>query len=110
MKEIPFDAHRKGMSMIVEDENKLRFLSVKGAPDVLLSKCRYVRIKKGQKELTDQTYYERAVEQMARRSLRTIAIAIKPIIKRSSLIDSELENDLTFLGIYRSEERRVGQD
>src|SRR5690625_474677 len=100
IKEIPFDAHRKRMSMIVEDENKLRFLIVKGAPDVLLSKCRYVRIKKGQKELTDQTYYERAVEQMARRSLRTIAIAIKPILKSSSLIDSELENDLTLLGIY----------
>jgi len=100
IKEIPFDAHRKRMSMIVEDENKLRFLIVKGAPDVLLSKCRYVRTKKGQKELTDQTYYERAVEQMARRSLRTIAIAIKPILKSSSLIDSELENDLTLLGIY----------
>src|SRR5690625_263430 len=100
MKELPFDARRKRMSMIVEDENKLRFLIVKGAPDVLLSKCRYVRTKKGQKELTDQTYYERAVEQMARRSLRTIAIAIKPILKSSSLIDSELENDLTLLGIY----------
>src|SRR5690625_3935494 len=37
---------------------------------------------------------------MARRSLRTIAIAIKPILKSSSLIDSELENDLTLLGIY----------
>src|SRR5690625_2389992 len=100
IKEIPFDARRKRMSMIVEDENKLRFLIVKGAPDVLLSKCRYVRIKKGQKELTDQTYYERTDEQMARRSLRTIAIAIKQILKSRSIIDSELENDLTLLGIY----------
>src|SRR5690625_6196443 len=37
---------------------------------------------------------------MARTKLRTIAIAIKTIIKISSLIDSELENDLTLLGIY----------
>lgn len=100
IKEIPFDAHRKRMSMIVEDENERRFLIIKGAPDVLLQKCTSVLGKKGQYPLEDKRRYENAVEQMAKQSLRTIAIAIKSLGKRDSLTENSLERDLTLVGIY----------
>src|SRR5699024_12731071 len=39
IKEIPIDSERKRMSVVVEDENSMRFLITKSAPDVLLQRC-----------------------------------------------------------------------
>src|SRR5699024_8835839 len=41
-----------------------------------------------------------AVNKMADKSLRTIAIGIKPLEKDHSLDSSLLETDLTFIGLY----------
>lgn len=100
IKEIPFDSERKRMSVVVEDENQMRFLITKGAPDVLIPKCTYHVTKKGRKRLTDKQSINNAIDQMTGNALRTIAIAMKPISKNDSLTDIFLEKDLTFFGIY----------
>src|SRR5690625_2363140 len=41
IKEIPFDSDRKRMSMVVEDENSMRFLITKGAPEILLPRSTF---------------------------------------------------------------------
>lgn len=100
IKEIPFDANRKRMSIVVEDENKRRFLIIKGAPDVLLDKCVYVLGSKGRETLEDKGSYLRAVEKMAKKSLRTLAIGIRPLSNSIPLTETSLEKDLTLMGLY----------
>ncbi|UWW01446.1 hypothetical protein NW064_04565 [Mycoplasmopsis felis] len=83
---IPFDSDRKTMSVLVENINKEKMIIVKGAPDVILSKC----INK------EDSYFE-INEEWSKSSYRVIAIAYKNIDKDK--ISIEDENDLIFLGL-----------
>ncbi|GAB3067729.1 cation-translocating P-type ATPase [Virgibacillus ainsalahensis] len=102
IKEIPFDSERKRMSVIVEDENEMRFLITKGAPDVLMPRFAFSIDSNGRKLLKerDKNKIEQAVNNMADKALRTIAIGMKPISKNDSLDTAFIEKDLTFIGIY----------
>jgi len=102
IKEIPFDSDRKRMSVVVEDENGMRFLITKGAPDVLLPRSAYVMDENGRKLLRDfdKNEIDQAINDMAAKALRTIAIAMRPISNNDSLNTAFLEKDLTFIGMY----------
>lgn len=95
--EIPFDSDRKMMSVIIK-EGMRECCYVKGAPERLLEKCKYILIDGEVKLLT--AYYRdkimEAIEVMSLDALRCIASAYKDsgLIKSSSL-----ERDLIFLGI-----------
>ncbi|MEF2291597.1 calcium-translocating P-type ATPase, SERCA-type [Virgibacillus dokdonensis] len=102
IKEFPFDSDRKRMSVIVEDKEKRRFLITKGAPEVLLSRSAYV-LEEGGKQLLKaqrQVAIEQAINQMAEKALRTLAIAVKPLSNDEDALSSVLEKDLTFIGVY----------
>lgn len=102
IKEIPFDSDRKRMSVVIEDENAMRFLITKGAPDVLLPRCSYVNGESGRQVLgrNERERLNQAVNHMAEKALRTIAIAVKPLSKHDPLEPAFLEKELTFLGLY----------
>ncbi|ASN05822.1 calcium-translocating P-type ATPase, SERCA-type [Virgibacillus necropolis] len=102
VKEIPFDSTRKRMSMVVEDENKRQFLITKGAPDVLLPRSNFI-LSNNEKRLmkaADKARINDAINGMGDKALRTIAIAIKPIMSTRETDEGLLENDLTFIGLY----------
>ncbi|WP_077704241.1 calcium-translocating P-type ATPase, SERCA-type [Virgibacillus dokdonensis] len=102
IKEFPFDSDRKRMSVIVEDKEKRRFLITKGAPEVLLPRSAYV-LEEGGKQLLKaprQVAIEQAINQMAEKALRTLAIAVKPLSNDEDALSSVLEKDLTFIGVY----------
>lgn len=100
VQEIPFDSERKRMSVVIEDENNMRFLITKGAPEILLPRSTFYVDQDGRKSLRDKRPIENAVNQMAEKALRTIAICIKPIKKDDSIDSMFLEKDLTFIGLY----------
>lgn len=102
IKEIPFDSNRKMMSVVVQDENKRRYLITKGAPDVLLDRCSYIMNEKGSHPLKDKDKenVEVAIDYMANKALRTIAIGVKPLNKDTALDEAVLEKDLSFIGLY----------
>ncbi|GAB4072412.1 calcium-translocating P-type ATPase, SERCA-type [Barrientosiimonas marina] len=102
IREMPFDSERKRMSVVVEDDNKMRFLITKGAPEVLLPRSAYVMNEHGRKQMQrdDQQSIERAIDNMAEKALRTLAIGMKPLAKNTPLDSVELENDLSFIGLY----------
>src|SRR5699024_6323565 len=100
IKRFPFDSVRKRMNVIVEDENKRQFLITKGAPEVILPYCAYQAIGNNRALLTDTTRIESQMDQMAEHALRMIATAIKPINKGEALTLSNLEKDLTFIGLF----------
>ncbi|MFC0524078.1 calcium-translocating P-type ATPase, SERCA-type [Pontibacillus salicampi] len=99
--EVPFDSERKRMTVVIEDENKKRFVITKGAPDVLIPRCQYVREKDGYtpfKSNQEKQIYQ-SVHKMADQALRTIAICYKPLQKGDSFTDFDLEKDLIFVGL-----------
>lgn len=100
VKEFPFDSTRKRMSVIVEDENKRRFLIVKGAPEVIVPRAVFTVGKNGRQLLKDTKPIEAKMNEMAERALRIIAIAIKPLQKGEVPSPTNLEKDLTFIGLF----------
>ncbi|MFD1171980.1 cation-translocating P-type ATPase [Oceanobacillus picturae] len=102
IKEIPFDSDRKRMSVVIEDENQMRYLITKGAPDVLLPRSTYQGNAQGRSVLkaADIEKIDKAVNGMAEKALRTLAVAIKPLSKNENLDNAFLEKDLTFIGLY----------
>ncbi|WP_085992443.1 calcium-translocating P-type ATPase, SERCA-type [Oceanobacillus senegalensis] len=102
IKEIPFDSDRKRMSVVVEDENGIRLLITKGAPDVLLPRSSYYLEGEERSLLRkeDKQRINRSISDMADKALRTIAIGVKPLTKNQSLDEGFLEKDLTFIGLF----------
>lgn len=87
--EIPFDSDRKAMSTVNRMDGRT-IVIVKGAFDVLASKCTTGDIKAA----------ERINEQLSRDALRVIAVAWKEIDRVPDTPKPEnLENDLTFMGL-----------
>lgn len=103
VKEFPFDSKRKMMSVIVEDQNKQRFVITKGAPDVVLASCQYC-LKAGIKKVLsgkEQTEVEENVKILASKALRTLAVAYKPLKTESMpAFEHQAESNLTFVGMF----------
>ena len=100
LKQFPFDSTRKRMTVIVEDENKRRFLITKGAPEVIIPRCAYQAMEQGRVVLKETTRLQKQMDQMAENALRMIAIAVKPLQKNEVLTEAAVERNLTFVGLY----------
>lgn len=86
--EIPFDSERKLMTTVNVIEGKA-FAIVKGAPEILLSRC----------SGCDEKAILEANEDMAKNALRVIAVAVKPLDAVPANATEELEHELTFVGL-----------
>ena len=100
IKQFPFDSTRKRMTVVVEDENKRRFVISKGAPERIVPRCSHRVNLNGRTRLTDTKEIERQMDEMAEKALRIIAISVKSISRDDPLELSKLEKDLTFIGLY----------
>jgi len=114
VEEIPFESERKMMSTVHAhagaDGNPYSLPSYgapyillsKGAPEAILHRCDRVVTPDGLRELTGEARerLEKAAEDMAGRSLRTLAFACRPLeeIPRDVPLEG-LEGDLAFLGM-----------
>ncbi|WP_032121948.1 calcium-translocating P-type ATPase, PMCA-type [Clostridium amazonitimonense] len=95
--EIPFDSTRKMMSVVVKEGSK-EICYVKGAPERVIERCRYI-YENGTVELLTLNRKKKvldAIDKMSKGALRCIAAAYKDkdIVKSNSL-----EKDLIFLGV-----------
>lgn len=99
LKEIPFTPERKRMS-VVWQEGEEKILYTKGAADIILQLSD--RIRWQGKEVPLQRMYRRAVtkamESMAARALRVLALAYRPLPDRSPMGEED-EKNLIFLGL-----------
>lgn len=97
--EIPFDSERKLMTTVHQRPGGGYRVMVKGAPDVLLRRCRRTA---GGEELTAARAHEaqRHNEEMALRALRVLGVAYRDMEMLPREPSSEiLERDLTFVGL-----------
>lgn len=95
--EIPFDSDRKLMTTFNRFENGIT-VNTKGAPDIMLSKIKYVYDGKITREITKEDIkgINQANEEMASMALRVLAVAFKEI---DSINKSNAEKDLVFAGL-----------
>lgn len=100
IKQFPFDSTKKHMSVVIEDENKRRFLITKGAPEVIIPRCSYQTIHQERVLLKDTSQLDAQMDNMTRHALRMIAIAIKPLQKDEVLTEENLATNLTFIGLF----------
>ncbi len=90
------------MTVIVKDRANRRFIVTKGAPDMLLERCRFIYIDGQAKLMRDQErkLVQQTVNTLASQALRTIAIAYRPLSLTETMNDeTKAESDLTFIGL-----------
>lgn len=102
--EIPFTSERKRMTTIhtVPEGDKLAVI-MKGAPEVVVSRCSYVLENGEVKKLNEEKVAEilKVNEDMAKYGLRNISVAYKEEKELpEELNEEELEKDFIFLGIF----------
>ena len=97
--ELPFDSERKLMSTVHPRAGGGFRVCVKGAPDVLLRRCR--RLSGGEALTSGRSRDIRQVnENMAERALRVLGVAYKDLEMLPKELTSEtLEQNLTFVGL-----------
>ncbi|VEU82497.1 cation-translocating P-type ATPase [Acholeplasma hippikon] len=101
--ELPFDSNRKLMTTVHEIDGK--FVSItKGAPDIVLSRSVSYEVNGHVETINDKVsnVYLTENNNMADRALRVLAVAYKVFDKNTDitkLLHTELENDLTMLGL-----------
>ena len=99
--ELPFDSDRKLMSTVHPVNGKLRVM-VKGAPDVLLSRCTHI-LSGAPVALTDGIARQvlAANANMASKALRVLAAAYKDVdaLPDGELTSENLDCGLTFVGL-----------
>jgi len=100
--ELPFSSERKLMTTVHATPSGRRLVCVKGAPEVVLEKSKYLRRGEDELQLTDTLKREilQANERMAGKALRVLAVAYKDMPGETQRFDEEYaERDLTFLGL-----------
>lgn len=96
-KDNPFTSERKMMSVVMKENSKYT-VYLKGAPERVSEKCKYILINEEVVPFTS-IYKEKvlkAVETMSFKALRCIGTAYKDI---SNIHESNLEKDLIFVGV-----------
>lgn len=97
--EIPFDSRRKCMTTI-HKINRENVAYVKGAPDVILDKCKYLYVNGDVTRLTteDKERIMETTQDMARKAMRVLGFAYKPLPEKYPAPE-KIEADLIFVGL-----------
>ncbi|MGM0948554.1 MAG: calcium-translocating P-type ATPase, SERCA-type [Bacillota bacterium] len=101
IEEFPFDSVRKMMTVIVEDQDRKRYIITKGAPDVLMQRSSRIYYDGSAALFSNErkAETESVLRYLASQALRTIAVACKPIKAGETPSMEQAEKDLTMLGL-----------
>jgi len=99
--EYPFDSERMRMTTVDEVHREGYIVSMKGAPEVVLSHCTKTTTPNGTKTLTEED--RRSIladaDDMAENALRVLALAWKPISNNDPVEVDCMESGLIFAGL-----------
>ena len=97
LEEVPFSSERKLMSVVVEHAGRAMVFS-KGAPEVLLDRCGWVRTEDGVEPLSDRERQQvlRRNDDLAEQGFRVLGLAWREGGGQGA---GEVERDLVFLGL-----------
>jgi Ca2+-transporting ATPase len=102
---MPFDSERKRMTVIRSQQGQ-PWAFVKGAPEVILSRCAWIRTSQGMQELTENDRHRllQANALLAHDALRVLAVAERPLddslVEQGAAANTEnIEQGLILLGL-----------
>lgn len=99
--EVPFSSERKRMTTLHRTEDGGWISVTKGAPDLLLERCRY--LVEGQRQVIFDRGRKSAVQmyngEMAARALRVVAVAFRLWEEKPPVDAQVLEQDMVFMGM-----------
>ena len=97
--DLPFDSNRKRMSTIHPGPDGGYRVYVKGAPDLLLERCRFGP--RGPLSQQERSRILAANQAMAQQALRVLGVACRDMtVLPAGLSPEDVEGELTFLGLF----------
>ncbi|MEG3617338.1 cation-transporting P-type ATPase [Magnetovibrio sp. PR-2] len=97
---IPFESEHKFMATLHHSHAGDAHIFVKGAPEIVLNKCKQVRTPSGVAALDKDAWHER-INQLAGRGQRVLAIATKSGVSRQTELNfQDVDNGLVLLGLF----------
>lgn len=100
VKEIAFDSEIKKMTVVCKDTEDNHTVNMKGAPNIVLTKCSRILDGKKIRAITDEDMEKinHSVVKMASKALRVIGFAYKDLDEYEET-ESDFESDLIFVGL-----------
>jgi len=97
---IPYETEHKFMATLHHDHAGQGFIYIKGAPEIILKKCKTQAVN-GAVVPLDTIYWQQAIEHLTREGQRVIAIAYKTATteKRDLLFD-DVKDDLILVALF----------
>jgi len=99
VQEFSFDSTRKRMTVIYQETGGA-VAYVKGAPEVILPRSTWLRVSERNEPLSPERREELTAtyESFAKRGLRVLAVAFRPVPEELEMTPDMIEQDLIFLG------------
>jgi Ca2+-transporting ATPase len=99
--EYPFDSDRKRMTNVNWSENEGQISAMKGAPEAVLERSVYITENGRIRPLdnADRIKIQAAADDMAKKALRVLAVAWKPIDVDSPMEEEYAESEMIFTGL-----------
>ncbi len=97
---IPFDAKHRFMATLNHDHENRAVVSVKGAPEQILSMCGEQRTATNGTESLNPDYWHAEVESIAAQGQRVLAFAVRQVEPKHTVLEfSDVEKGLTLVGM-----------
>lgn len=97
---IPFDSKYKYMATLNHNHKKQAFISIKGAPETILSMCREQREYGNTTQPIDIEYWEKQAFSIASKGRRVLAFAVKSVKPEQTVLEhDDVQGSLIFLGL-----------
>lgn len=100
VREIPFDSDRKLMSVVCRATGGELFLFAKGAPEIILARCKRILIADRERDITqdDKEIIMRECRNMTSKALRVMGFAYRTVTP-GNLWSDKIEEELVFVGL-----------
>jgi magnesium-transporting ATPase (P-type) len=97
---IPFDAAHRYMAVLHHDHEGHAFVSVKGAPEAILSRCKDQRARHGGVAPIDRDFWLASIDTLAGAGQRVIALASRAMHQDQIVLNNvDLDGHLTLIGL-----------
>lgn len=97
---IPYETEHKFMATLHHNHDNNSYIYIKGAPEIILSKCKWQQIN-GDIVPLDRDYWQKNIENLASCGQRVIAIASKITPnKRLTLAFHDVEDELVLIALF----------
>lgn len=97
---IPFDARHRFMATLNHDHENHAFITVKGAPEQILSMCAEQRSLAGAAEPLDEAYWQGKAGAIAAKGQRVLAFAVRPVPPEHTVLEfSDVTGTLILIGL-----------